>query len=569
METGKQVSQGVHAGVSMVVPVSLSARSRILLWILPLSFLIIAFFHPLSRILALTFEPQALTTEHIQLAAHVLLFTFYQAILSTLLTLILGLPAAYLFARYNFHGKSLLRALTAVPFMLPTVVVAAGFSALLGPRGLIHTIFPLSTFQFIGTLSAILLAHVFYNTTIIIRVVGNALSSLDPKLEAAARSLGADSPRVWWHVTLPLLRPALLASTLLVFLFDFTSFGVILLLGGSQFATLEVEIYLRVLRLPDLPLAALLSVIQLVCTILFSILYSRVATRSTIQTNPRSAQSNLRQPKTIREKIALACFIFLLTSFFLLPLSALPFRSFFRVEADRGDRGEVQYGFTTDYYSELFINRRGSIFYVPPIRATVNSLAYAGGTVLFSLLLGFPAAFALARPTRLERILDPLIMLPLGSSAVMLGLGFILSYGAWLTSPLLVPFAHTLVALPFVIRTLQPAIASIPQRLRQAAASLGASPLEVWKNIDLPILRRATLAAGTFAFTISLGEFGATLLISRPEYPTIPVAIERFLSQPGGLNYGQAMAMATILMSLTVASILLIERVRIPGSGEF
>jgi thiamine transport system permease protein len=229
----------------------------------------------------------------------------------------------------------------------------------------------------------------------------------------------------------------------------------------------------------------------------------------------------------------------------------------------------VQYGFTTDYYSELFINRRDSVFYVPPIQATINSLGYAGATVLISLLFGFPAAFALAKPTRLEKILDPLVMLPLGSSAVMLGLGFILSYGRYLSSPLLVPFAHTLVALPFVIRTLQPAIASIPPRLRQAAASLGASPWNVWKAIDFPILRRATLAAATFAFTISLGEFGATLLISRPEYPTIPVAIERFLSQPGGLNYGQAMAMATLLMVLTLASILLLERVRLPNSGEF
>jgi len=160
-------------------------------------------------------------------------------------------------------------------------------------------------------------------------------------------------------------------------------------------------------------------------------------------------------------------------------------------------------------------------------------------------------------------------MLPLGSSAVMLGLGFIISFGAWLISPFLVPFAHTLVALPFVIRTLQPAIASIPERLRQAASSLGASPFEVWKTIDFPILRRAALAAATFAFTISLGEFGATLLISRPEVPTIPVAIERFLSQPGGLNYGQAMAMATILMLLAVTSILLIEKLRLPDSGEF
>jgi len=543
--------------------------ARAALWLLPLSFLIVAFFFPLSHILALTFDLHTLTSSNLLLAFPVLLFTFYQATLSTLLTLFLGLPAAYLFARYDFRGKSLLRALTAVPFMLPTVVVAAGFSALLGPRGLIHTLFPLFSFPFIGTLWAILIAHVFYNTTIIIRVVGNALSSLDPKLEAAARSLGADSFHVWWNVIFPLLRPSLLASSLLVFLFDFTSFGVILLLGGSQFATLEVEIYLRVLKLPNISLAALLSVIQLLCTLMISLVYSRVITRSVVQTAPRSAEANIRKPKTLRERIFVISFAFLLSSYFLLPLSSLPLRSLFRLEADRGQRGEVQYGFTTDYYTELFVNRRGSVFYVPPIRATVNSLGYAAATVVLSLLLGFPAALALAKPTRLEKILDPLIILPLGSSAVMLGLGFIISFGVWLTSPLLVPFAHTLVALPFVIRTLQPAIASIPQRLRQAASSLGASPWEVWKNIDLPILRRATLTAGIFAFTISLGEFGATLLISRPEYPTIPVAIERFLSQPGGLNYGQAMAMATILMLLTLASILLIEKFRIPGLGEF
>ena len=566
METSKQIPGRKRPNETTFGPVYLSTYSRILLWLLPLLFLSIAFFYPLSRILAITFDFNTFTSSNLLLAWRVLLFTFYQATLSTVLTLLLGLPSAYLFARYDFRGKSVLRALTAVPFMLPTVVVAAGFSALLGPRGLVHNILPLSSFNFIGTLTAILIAHVFYNTTIIIRVVGNALASLDPKLEQAARSLGANPLRVWWNVTLPLLRPSLLAASLLVFLFDFTSFGVILLLGGSQFATLEVEIYLRVLKLPNLPLAALLSVLQLICTILFSILYTRFVSRSTIQLAPRST---LIKAKSFQQKLFVSAFSLLLTIFFLLPLSSLPLRSLFRLEADRGQRGEVQYAFTTDYYTELFVNRRGSVFYVPPIRATINSLGYAGATVMLSLVLGFPAALALARPTRLERFLDPLIMLPLGSSAVMLGLGFIISFGALLSSPLLVPFAHTLVALPFVIRTLQPAIASIPQRLRQAASSLGASPWEVWKNIDLPILRRATLTAATFAFTISLGEFGATLLISRPEYPTIPVAIERFLSQPGGLNYGQAMAMATLLMLLTLTSILLIEKLRLPNSGEF
>ncbi len=537
---------------------------RLIQWALPLSFLTAAFFYPLSRILALTFDPEIITSESLLLISRVLLFTFFQAGLSTILTLLLGLPSAYLFARYDFRGKAVLRALTAVPFMLPTVVVASSFSAIFGNRGLISFLFPFSGQP--SPFALILLAHVFYNTTIIIRVVGNALASLDTRLEQAARSLGADSLHVWWNLILPLLRPSLLAASLLVFLFDFTSFGVILLLGGSQYATLEVEIYVRVLRLPNLSLAALLSVIQLICTIIFSIIYSYFSSHSTIPLAPRST---LHKPRTLKQKLFVASLVFLLSCFFFLPLSALPFRSFFRLEADRGQRGDVQYGFTRDYYSELFINRRGSVFYVPPVQAALNSLGYAGATMLLSLLFGFPAAFALAKPTYLEKILDPLIMLPLGSSAVMLGLGFIITYGRYLTSPWLVPFAHTLVALPFVIRALQPAIASIPQRLRQAASSLGAPPWEVWKAIDLPILRRATMAAATFAFTISLGEFGATLLISRPEYPTIPVAIERFLSQPGGLNYGQAMAMATILMVLTLTSILLIERFRLPGAGEF
>jgi thiamine transport system permease protein len=544
-------------------------HKRILLWFPPLAFLTVFFFLPLSRILSLTFNLNVFTPENVETAISTLGFTFYQAVLSTLLTLALGLPSAILFARYDFRGKSLLHALTAIPFMLPAVVVAAGFNALLGPRGLVHVLFPLSSFLFLGTLPAILLAHIFYNTTIIIRVVGAALSSLDPKLEQTARSLGANPLRVWWTVTLPLLRPSILASSLLVFLFDFTSFGVILLLGGSRLATLEVEIYTQATRFLNLPLAALLSVIQLICTLSFAMLYARISSRLRIQLAPRSTESNLSKPRAVRERILVTAFILVLATFFLFPLSSLALRSFFRLEADRGQREDIQYGFTTAYYEELFVNRRGSILYVPPIQATLNSLAYASATAILSILLGFPAALALARPTRLEKVLDPLVLLPLGSSTVMLGLGFIITYGSWLTSPLLVPFAHTLVAFPFVVRTLQPALASIHELLRQAAASLGASPVEVWKTIDFPVLRRATLAAATFAFTISLGEFGATLLIARPEYPTIPIAIERFLSQPGGLNYGQAMAMATILMTLTLISILLIEKLRLPNAGEF
>ncbi len=559
-----------------------SGLRPVLPWLGVSIFLGLFFFYPLARILWLGLNPAALKTldlASLLLASHSLLFTFYQAALSTLLTLVLGLPAAFLFARYDFHGKSLLRALTAIPFMLPTVVVAAGFNALLGPRGWVNLglmdLFHLQSapISIVGTLGVILLAHVFYNTTIVIRLVGNALSHLDPRLEQAARTLGADPPRVLSRLTLPLLRPSILAASVLVFIFDFTSFGVILLLGGPGFSTLEVEIYKQAVQIFNLPLAGLLSLIQLLCTLAFSILYSRIVSRTAVTSAPRAAETNLRKARTFRQKLFLGGMVLLLLALFLLPLVSLPLRSLTRLEADRGERGQVRYGLTSDYYTELFINRRDSIFYVPPFKAIGNSLGYATLTVVLSLALGFPVASALARPRRLERLLDPFLMLPLGASAVTLGLGFIVTFNrpplALVTSPLLVPLAHTLIALPFVIRSLQPALASIPDRLRQAAASLGASPPRVWFAVDWPIVARATLSAAVFAFTVSLGEFGATSLVVRPEYPTLPIAIARFLSQPGGMNYGQAMAMATVLMVVCGFGILLIERLRLPGAGEF
>ncbi|MEZ0396465.1 MAG: iron ABC transporter permease [Anaerolineales bacterium] len=548
---------------------------RLALWLPALLFLAVFFFYPLARILTLSLDPAALSPASLGRAASVFAFTFFQAALSALLTLLVGLPAAWLFARYDFRARAWLRALTAIPFMLPTVVVAAGFNAWLGGRGWLNLLLmntlglDAPPIRFVGSLAAILLAHVFYNTTIVVRLVGNALTHLDPRLEQAARTLGATPRRLFTAVTLPLLRPPLLAAALLVFLFDFTSFGVILLLGGARFATLEVEIYLQTIQFFNLPLAAWLALIQLLCTLAFSALYSRLATRLTAPLGPRPAAVNLRRPRTARQRLFVIGLSALLVLLFVLPLLSLPLRSLTRLEADLGDRGGVRYGLTGAYYAELFVNRSGSLFYVPPFRALFNSLAYAGLTVILALALGFPVASALARPGRLERLLDPLLMLPLGASAVTLGLGFIVSFGRWLASPVFVPLAHTLIALPFVIRTLQPALAAIPPRLRQAAASLGAAPFRVWQTVDWPIVRRATLAAAVFAFTVSLGEFGAAALLARPEYPTLPTAIYRFLSQPGGMNYGQAMAMATLLMLVTGAGILLIEKFRLPGAGEF
>jgi len=164
-------------------------------------------------------------------------------------------------------------------------------------------------------------------------------------------------------------------------------------------------------------------------------------------------------------------------------------------------------------------------------------------------------------------------MLPLGTSAVTLGLGYIVALDRpplnLRTSPLLVVLAHTLIALPFVLRSILPALRSIHPRLREAAALLGASPWRVWQEVDLPIVARAVLVGAVFAFTVSLGEFGATSLIARPERPTMPIAIYRFLGRPGAANYGQALAMATLLMVVCAVGFLAIERFRVGEVGEF
>jgi thiamine transport system permease protein len=245
------------------------------------------------------------------------------------------------------------------------------------------------------------------------------------------------------------------------------------------------------------------------------------------------------------------------------------------------------------YYAALGRNPTRSIFFVPPLIAIRNSIIFAAMTTVIALVVGTLAAYLLAkrrntknegRRTHVNRtfvfrlpsfvaLLDALFMLPLGTSAVTLGLGFLVAFAspplAWRASPLIIPVAHALVAVPFVVRAVLPVLRAFDERLREAAAVLGASPRRVLREIDLPLLFPALLVGAVFAFTISLGEFGATVLLARPEYPTLPLVIFRFLGQPGALNYGQALALSTILMVTTATSFLLLERVRYRDVGEF
>ena len=556
-------------------------RFDVLLYLIPLLFLVLFFFYPLVSIFALSFAPEGtldlsalrklISTDYY---ARTLWFTIWQATLSTLLTLILALPGAYVFARYQFRGKSLLQALTTIPFVLPTVVVAMAFTALLGPRGWLNqglmTMFGLDrppiNLQY--TIWIILLAHVFYNYTVVLRIVGGFGANLNPRIEEAARMLGARSRDVLWQVTLPLLTPALAAAALLVFVFCFTSFGVILILGGPRFATLEVEIYRQTVNLFNLPLAAALSIVQILFTFSLMWVYTRLQARTAVPLDLRPREQTQRRVSSLADRFIVGATVVLMVVLLLAPLLSLVERSF-----TLGGNVSLR------YYGELFVDRRDSILYVPPVHAVVNSLGFASVAVVLALMLGLISASLLARPgrrrgiRRLQALFDPLLMLPLGTSAVTLGFGYIIALDEpplnLRTSLLLIPLAHTLVAFPFVVRSLLPAMRGIKPSLRETAAVMGASPWQVWRQVDLPIVGRALLVGAVFAFTISMGEFGATALIARPQTPTMPVAIYRFLGQPGALNYGQALAMSTLLMLVCAAGMIAIERFRVGDVGEF
>ncbi|MFZ1756846.1 MAG: ABC transporter permease subunit, partial [Caldilineaceae bacterium] len=454
---------------------------------MPLLFLAGFYFYPLAGILRVSFA-QASGGEAVWMQPffwRVLWFTTWQAGASTLLTLLVGLPLAWLFARFDFPGKGLLRALTTIPFVMPTVVVAAAFTSLIGPNGLLNgwlmQALALDTppLQLLQTVWVILLAHVFYNVSVVIRTVGSFWANLSPRYDEAAAALGADSARRLRAVTLPLLLPSVTAAGLLVFLFCFTSFGGVWILGGLRYATLEVEIYRQAITLFNLPAAALLSLVQMGLTFGVMAVYTRVQRRASLALNQRPARSTARRPRSARETGLVYGGMTIALVLLLAPLASLAWQSI-----SLGGQG-----LTLAYFGELAINRRGSAFFVPPLMAIRNSVLVAVAVVALSLLLGMISAYLLARPrSRWTALLDPLFLLPLGTSAVTLGLGYIVSMGSLRASLLLIPIAHTLIAAPFVVRTLLPALRGLNPRLREAGASLGASPFRVWRGIDLPLL---------------------------------------------------------------------------------
>lgn len=481
--------------------------------------------------------------------------TIAQAAIASVICVVVGLPIAHVLYRLRFRGRGLVRALVILPFVLPTVVVGVAFRTLLREGGM------LGWLQLDGTFAAILLALVFFNIAVVVRTVGSAWEGLDPRQEDAARVLGASPARVFATVTLPRLGPSIAAAASIVFLFCATAFGVVLVLGGTQFGTIETEIYLLTTQFLDLRAASVLSITQLVIVVVLLVVVGRVRSSRQSRVSTPARRARIADGPAIAISLIVAAAL-------ALPIIAL---------VERSLRTDAGYGLGN--YAGLAGTGSRNALVVPVWVALGNSLETALQATLIALVIGLAASLVLSRTPRslvARRALgafDGALLLPLGVSAVTVGFGFLITLNQppfdLRSSPVLLPIAQALVALPLVVRTILPVLRSIDPRLRESASVLGAAPWRVLRDVDLAVVARPLLAASGFAFAVALGEFGATSFLARPDRPTLPVVIYRLVSLPGGDNFGVAIAASVVLAAVTVAVIGLVERLRVGTVGAF
>lgn len=498
--------------------------------------------------------------------------TLAQASVATVVSVLLGVPGAFVLYRRSFRGRAAVRALVTVPFVLPTVVVGVAFRSLLVEGG------PLGFLRLDGTFTAIVVALVFFNYAVVVRAVGGLWERLDPRAEQAARALGASPWRAFRTVTLPALTPAVASAASLVFLFSATAFGTVLVLGGLRFGTIETEIWIQTTQFLDLRAAAVLSVVQLVVVAGALLVAGRTRARRERALDLGAPTATVR-PLTLRRPagtprgdghaldLAAAAVTSVVVVLLALPLVNLVVRSLRTAD-----------GWGVDHYVAL--GATADTLGVTPLEAAVTSLRVALDATTIALVVGGLVALVVSRRPRraLGRRavagLDAVFMLPLGVSAVTVGFGFLLSmhdpFGLSVdlrTSPLLVPVAQAVVAVPLVVRTVLPVLRAIDPRVREAAATLGAAPGRVLATVDLPVAARALGLAVGFAFAASLGEFGATSFLARPDRPTLPVVIFRLIGRPGADSYGTALAASVVLAVLTAGIVAACERLRAGNPG--
>jgi thiamine transport system permease protein len=518
---------------------------RLVEWFPPLLFLGVLFFWPLGNILSRGFQGDWVFHLLNLRDWQITWFTVWQAAVSTALTIGLAIPAAYIMYRKRFAGQRALRSLITIPFMLPTIVVATGF-----------TIFRDAGHLWSNPIIWIIAAHVFLNYALAVRTIGTFWMSLDLHTEEAAALSGAGRLRTVWSISLPQLKPAIISAAASTFLYCSASYGVILVLGGGQVHSLETEIASAANTLLDLPKASALALIQsMLSVIAFGITQTGGRANIGIEIGEHDGDvKNLDKRDWFASLLTFPIIAVLVVA----PMSLIVFKTFTEGSGFVGN----------------FVNLTGrgarNLLNLSVLDSMGNSVRNMLISAAIAMVIGVMVSYLLAIPTKnfrqtlVNRVLDVAFLLPLGISTVVLGFGYLVTFGGyplplretWLVTPLI----QSVMSVPIVIRLVYPALVSVERSHFEAAATAGASRWQIWWFIELPMIRFSVYTATAFAALVSLGEFGAASLLAYGDQATLPTVLYSLISKPGGQNYGMAMAAATLIIVLTFAVVFVISR---------
>lgn len=508
-------------------------RSLKWLWVIPTLLFLVFLIYPLVQLAVTVWSAETLKALTRSALWQVTLLASGQALLSVGLSLLIGIPIARVLFTYRFMGRGFMLALVTVPFVLPTVVVALGFRSLFGsaiPNGLL----------------LVVLAHAYINIAVVVRLVGAQWATLDRRMEVTAATLGAGPLRVFTSITLPALRNSIVLAASVVFIFSFSSLGIVVVLGdGSGTRTLEQVLLRSTSVLLDFPTALAAAILQLAVVSLVFVISTRISR------NEPKAKVVLERARILSRKTKVVVALTCLAAFILVvgPIASILWSSI----SSSG-------GLTLQWWGDLVSvenTRIGS-----PIAALGRSISLALITAVIAAILG--GAIAIAVMSK-KGIVATLALIPLGVSAVTLGFGILLAFsrGAFdlRGTGVLIPITHALIAVPIVVAVATPSLRNVDPRRYFVALSLGATPLRAWWTAFGIVFSGVMFAAGGLAAAVSLGEFGAATLLSRTDSPTVPVQIERLLGKPGESAFGTAAVLSVILVILTMTILLIVDRV--------
>ena len=456
-----------------------------------------------------------------------LVWSFLQAGLTCALALGLGLPVAWVLARFEFRGRTVVLHSLMLPFVVPTLVAAMGVLALMGPQGVLKA---WGGPDLQGSPWLLIYGNLFFNLCLVVRAATEALGQVSASRVAAARTLGATPWRVFLRVEWPAIAPWLMSALCLVFLYCFSGFGLALVLGGQDYATVEVEIYTLVAHELQLAQAGSLALWVLVLTGLVALVYATIEQR--LATPARADVVARRKPQGAGQWAVVWAAWAVLVVFCAAPLLAIVWRA--------GFAGAQAWSVLLDDAT---------------LDAVWNSLRFTVLAVALATVLGLAHALA----ARQSLLLRTLAFLPFVVSPVMVAFGLLLLYPQWTDSFSLLVCAYALLAYPFVAKALAAGLDSMPAHLAQAARTLGASPWRVFWRVTLPVLRPALRRGVAFAAATAVGEFAVTLFLSRPEWGTLTTLVYAYLGRPGTANRDAALVLACLLMVLALCAFALIE----------